>query len=94
MSNSDDSSSSEESINSPSEEKNDSLSPMKNGLTFAPRCDGQCFIQQAECDHTIQFATLKPCRRIGGVSVNVVPPWVLQHHTKKDCHPSSIVYHA
>jgi len=45
-----DSSSSEESI--------DSLSPMDNGLQFVPRCDGQCFLQQAECDHTIQKATL------------------------------------
>jgi len=45
-----DSSSSEESI--------DSIRPMDNGLQFAPRCDGQCFLQQAECDHTIQKATL------------------------------------
>lgn len=45
-----DSSSSEESI--------DSLSPMDNGLQFAPRCDGQCFLQTAKCDHTIQKATL------------------------------------
>ena len=41
-----------------SEELIDSLSPMDNGLQFAPRCDGQCFLQQAECDHTIQKATL------------------------------------
>ena len=31
---------------------------MENGLHFAPRCDGQCFLQQAECDHTLQKATL------------------------------------
>ena len=64
-----DSSSSEESIDSianmcysidssSSEESIDSISPMDNGLQFAPRCDGQCFLQQAECDHTIQKATL------------------------------------
>ena len=46
-----DSSSSEESIDSIRQQ-------MDNGLQFAPRCVGQCFLQQAECDHTIQNATL------------------------------------
>jgi hypothetical protein len=61
-----DSSSSEESI--------DSLSPMDNGLQFAPRCDGQCFLQQAECDHTIQKATLNH------VGEYVVFPSIWYHH--------------
>ncbi len=47
------------SVDSPSSEESiDSLSQMENGLHFAPRCDGQCFFQQAECDHTLQKATL------------------------------------
>jgi hypothetical protein len=61
-----DSSSSEESI--------DSLSPMDNGLQFAPRCDGQFFLQQAECDHTIQKATLN------NVGEYVVCPSMWYHH--------------
>ena len=89
MSNSDDSSSSsEESINSPSEEEIDSLSPMKNGLTFAPRCDGQCFIQQAECDHTIQFATLNK------VGEYVVFPSMWYHHGYYNITPRKTVIQA
>ena len=88
-SNSDDSlSSSEESINSPSEDLIDSLSPMKNGLTFAPRCDGQCFIQQAECDHTIQFATLNK------VGEYVVFPSMWYHHGYYNITPRKTVIQA
>ena len=61
-----DSSSSEESI--------DSIRPMDNGLQFAPRCDVQCFLQQAECDHTIQKATLNH------VGEYVVFPSMWYHH--------------
>ncbi len=88
MSNSDYSLSSEESINSPSEKKIDSLSPMKNGLTFAPRCDGQCFIQQAECDHTIQLATLNH------VGEYVVFPSMWYHHGYYNITPRKTVIQA
>ena len=53
MSDSDDSSSSEESINSPSEEKNDSLSPMKNGLTLRP--DVMVNVSFSKLNVTTQF---------------------------------------
>jgi hypothetical protein len=43
---------------SSSEELIDSFNQMNNGLQFAPRCVGKCFLQQAECDHTLQKATL------------------------------------
>ena len=62
-----DSSSSEESIDS-------SRQQMDNGLEFAPRCVGQCFIQQAECDHTVQNATLN---HVGNY---VVFPSMWYHH--------------
>ena len=59
---------------SSSEELIDSLSPMDNGLQFAPRCDGQFFLQQAECDHTLQKATLNH------VGEYVVFPSMWYHH--------------
>jgi hypothetical protein len=64
-----DSSSSEESIVV--------LCPIDNGLQFAPRCDGQCFLQQVECDHTIQKATLNH------VGEYVVFPSMWYHHIVK-----------
>jgi len=80
-----DSSSSEESI--------DSLSPltskkMDNGLRFAPRCDGQCFLQQAECDHTLQKATLNH------VGENVVFPSMWYHHGYYSITPRKTVIQA
>jgi hypothetical protein len=47
---------------------------MDNGLQFVPTCDGQCFLQQAECDHTIQKATLNH------VGEYVVFPSMWYHH--------------
>jgi hypothetical protein len=75
-----DSSSSEESI--------DSIRPMDNGLQFAPRCDGQCFLQQAECDHTIQKATLN---HVGNY---VVFPSMWYHHGYYSITPRKTVIQA
>jgi len=71
-----------------SEESIDSLSPMDNGLQFAPRCDGQCFLQQAECDHTIQKATLNQ------VGEYVVFPSMWYHHGYYSITPTNTVIQA
>ena len=76
-----DSSSSEESIDSIRQQ-------MDNGLQFAPRCVGQCFLQQAECDHTIQNATLN---HVGNY---VVFPSMWYHHGYYSITPRKTVIQA
>lgn len=60
--------------NSSPEELIDSLNPMNNGLQFAPRCNGRCFLPETECDHTLQKATLNH------VGEYVVFPSMWYHH--------------
>ena len=71
-----------------SEESIDSLSPMDNVLQFAPRCDGQCFLQTAKCDHTIQKATLNH------VGQYVVFPSMWYHHGYYSSTPRKTVIQA
>ncbi len=66
----------------------ESLTPIDNGLEFAPRCDGQCFLQQAECDHTIQKATLNL------VGEYVAFPSMWYHHGYYSIKPTHTVFQA
>jgi hypothetical protein len=76
-------------VDSPSSEESiDSLGPMDNGLQFAPRCDGQCFLQTAKCDHTIQKATLNH------VGQYVVFPSMWYHHGYYSSTPRKTVIQA